>query len=486
MIIPGGVTDRSARLMVSNWPSSNVKIGANPRLPADARVRVRKAPVLTGEACRLMVDIDGLAPDTLYRIGVDVSSSSLSPLEIRDPVAIRTAPEAFEAGKKTLLATASCYFPSDHFRGNPALVGACLRARARKDCEARPCASSTPTAFFLTGDQIYADVPWRRNAGHLSTFRGRYREAWSNSRMGQLLRTGGTFFVPDDHEYWNNFPESVPWLPASWSGSWQQSAWNGMQAFWAYQGVWNFPPGFTGSTIPGDWWAQGDIGELPVFLSDIRVRRTSTDGKRCPNRGTCVSPNGFASTGQMQALVSWLGGLSKVGLLVIGQPLLHTGGYTDRAVADYERQFTTLMTAVRGVLTRGANLVVIAGDIHWGRLTILDVGPGRMIEFVSSPTARIAKRSIFGTRWSVGGPKDTNWKWYLQHSGPVRKVLRPSGVQRVFATGENNFGVLEIEKSLNGGLGLTFELWDITAKRLAVNGWKGPGRPDICIRRVVV
>ena len=259
-----------------------------------------------------------------------------------------------------------------------------------------------------------------------------------------------------------------------------------MLAFWSYQGVWNFPPGFCGSMTWEDWWAQGNIGELPIFLSDIRVRRTSIEGNRCPPSSACVGARGFASNGQLNALVHWLECLNNIGLLVIGQPLLLTGGWTDRAVADYEPQFTTLMEAVRRALMRGVNLIVMTGDIHWGRLTILDVGPGRMLEFVSSPIARVAHRSIFGTRWSVGAPKKPNWKSFLKHSCPVRKVLRPSGLQRVFATGENNFGVLEIEELLSGRLALKFELWNMHTRCLAVNGWKGLGRPKDCIERVQV
>ena len=473
----GGVTHHSARLMVSNWRSSNIRIGACPPLPRNANVTVLDAPVLRGEARRLIVDIEGLAQDSLYVPG--------SPVLLRDSVTIRTAPASFSCGK-TLLATASCYFPSEHFQGNPALVDGCLSVRAQRAGNACKRESWTPTAFFMTGDQIYADVPFNRKAGRLSSFGTKYRDAWSSSRLGPLLRTGGTFFVPDDHEYWNNYPESALWLPYSWRGRWQESGRNGMRAFWAYQGVWNFPPGFRGSMTPRDWWAQGLIGELPVFLSDTRVHRTAIDGKRCPAGANGGNLPGFVSPAQMEALVSWLDGLSNVGLLVVGQPLLHTGGWTDRAVADYDDQFEVLMAAVRAALMRGVNLVVLTGDVHWGRLSIIEAGPGRMIEFVSSPIARVARRSIFGTRWSRRKPKNTNWKSFDDHSGPVRRALRPSAVQRVFATGEHNFGILEIETLRCGRLGLTFELWDIGAERRAVNPWTGPGRPRVCTFRVIV
>jgi hypothetical protein len=127
-------------------------------------------------------------------------------------------------------------------------------------------------------------------------------------------------------------------------------------------------------------------------------------------------------------------------------------------------------------------VIVITGDIHWGRLVSWSprAGNGRgLVEFVSSPIARVGLRSTLGTSLKVGRasnpenkPDDGDW-------AVLHPVLGGCARAKHFATGENNVGVIELNRGPDGSVVAQFELWSLDTRQLARNRWPTTG-PDRC------
>ena len=79
-------------------------------------------------------------------------------------------------------------------------------------------------------------------------------------------------------------------------------------------------------------------------------------------------------------------------MLVTGQPIFaaergFVGRFTDYGLPDY-RQFGDL---ARILLSTGHDIVVLTGDVHYGRVAISDLPAGsRLIEVIASPFALVS------------------------------------------------------------------------------------------------
>lgn len=484
-LLPGGVTARSALLRLDGWRWPHVPLAFEPDAP-DARWDVEPAPTMPGESNRWAVRIEGLRPDTVYRIGLRAGAQ---PAAETGFVRIRTAPERLAGGTGLLIGLASCYFPSDEYWTNGRAVVDCLEERARRPflLGAAPAPDSRralPHATFLCGDQIYADVPRAPGRSRVGLYRGRYADAWQASRLGPVLERGGNFFTADDHEFWNGYPERMFWLSRSWNRSWRETARIAGDAFLVHQGAWNHPPELGPADPEGAAWTRGQLGEVDLFVADARSMRTDRKARRCPDRipsgGACApdTPPSAMGRRQLDALIDWLTNVRRVGLLVLPQPLAQTGGRFDSALSDFSSTFERVRRGLSRTVQRGASVVVLTGDIHWGRLVSWQpatAAPGRLVEFVASPIARVGLLSILHSRFDVGAARDPTGRPRPEELAVMAPEFDPARATRHFATGENNFGLMELREGPGGRVTARFELWSLSTKRPAVNRWGSAG-----------
>lgn len=154
--------------------------------------------------------ISGLDPHTAYtahaRLAEDATVTG-GRVTLSSSCRFATLPD--QLGDEPLrLVLASCFdIGTDTDRQLPALC-------------AELFADEFPDMTLLIGDQVYLDAPWwqfRSRTKHdpRQFYLAKYWSAWGHGIDGHgglspLLRVGGNWFLPDDHEFWNNFPHATP------------------------------------------------------------------------------------------------------------------------------------------------------------------------------------------------------------------------------------------------------------------------------------
>jgi hypothetical protein len=80
-----------------------------------------------------------------------------------------------------------------------------------------------PHLSVLMGDQVYLDLPTLQDFPDdlvwlAAKFEADYVRNWQGPPgYGQVLAAAPSVSIPDDHEYWNNFPHVSPTVGNSWS-----------------------------------------------------------------------------------------------------------------------------------------------------------------------------------------------------------------------------------------------------------------------------
>ena len=173
-----------------------------------------------------------------------------------------------------------------------------------------------PAFKLLVGDQIYGDWPpeYTETASPLAHYAARYEEYWGDALYREALQTTPTFFLCDDHEFWNDYPERQVQLPRTWTEESRQV--HGAAAFELYRR-------FQQCLNPGtDPWYQFSIGDTSLnvsfFVADTRSQR---DPFNSP-----AQPPHVIQPAQRRALEQWVDGLTGPGVLVLGQPLFQKDG----------------------------------------------------------------------------------------------------------------------------------------------------------------
>lgn len=157
------------------------------------------------------VVVDRLEPDAWGEATVELSPApGLHDEHRRASCRVRTLPARIGVGGTLTALVGSCY-DADTDTTN-ALDAAFRHLRDRV---------AAPDLALLTGDQVYADAPAKfyatmarstpRTYGLLE-----YWTSWGMQRYGarrhlgmrELLRHGPHWFLPDDHEFWNNWPHA--------------------------------------------------------------------------------------------------------------------------------------------------------------------------------------------------------------------------------------------------------------------------------------
>lgn len=223
-----------------------------------------------------------------------------------------------------------------------------------------------PHMKFLTGDQVYLDIGmdsisfegkeiWQRIASD-------YEDNWR--LLGDILRHGGTWMLPDDHEFWNDYPFIDSPIPTLWPLRARnvRKAWT----LAALDGVNNVQRCPTIETF--------SIGkDLSFCVADLRSRRHS---------------RGFIDEAGLQRIEAWAHGLRCPGVFVTSQTLMDVPEGPEKNLTHFREQYTRLVEALG---SSGHDIVSFTGDVHFGRVATAPLGEkgARLVEIVSSPLSNL-------------------------------------------------------------------------------------------------
>lgn len=333
------------------------------------------------------------------------------------------------------------------------LVGSCYcasndrGARVAKTAAAMARAGAQPDVTFLCGDQVYVDTPpnysWTAHPREelVEKFLGEYLKSWSDTGLLPLLRMGATYLTSDDHEFWNEYP-------AKRGHGGRNDDWESVTRalFRTFQRR-REPPPF-------------EAGEVSFFALDTRLDRD----ERLED---------FSPPSRLAEVERWLEGLSGPGVLVLGETffgeLRSAGASLTRLMGGLIAQPTiegTLLEYAQyrrlaSALARsGKTVVLVAGDVHWGRLAECRLDNGtRLLEVVSSPLTLVdSGLSRLGRPWTkapspfeAGGLR-----------GEVRTLDDPSG--RPYRVEHDHFCTLEFSRA-PGGVRMAVRHWRVGDER---------------------
>jgi hypothetical protein len=328
-------------------------------LPAGAQPEA----VFTG-----VYEFPGLTPDTFYTITAEADSSRAT-LETRTlPAAV---PTALDSWFNVLLV--SCFHQAEDRKGLAGIVASQLKAVTK------------PHLTLLMGDQVYLDLPTLQDfPDDLAWLAGKFEDDYTHNWRGadgysHILSAAPSLSVPDDHEYWNNYPHPSPFIGNSWQpegrARWQQAA----QAM--YDGFQLPHPHPLGEPV------LVEVEPLSFFVADTRSTRAEDR--------SFLMPEGVHL--QLEAWVATVIAKKQIGVFVTGQSLLtKTVGQIAGAISDYAlpnyQDYGRLMRCLQRLADAGRPTLCLTGDVHWGRVvTATDIRTGRtaFTEIISSPTSLV-------------------------------------------------------------------------------------------------
>lgn len=354
-----------------------------------------------------------------YRIEVDdfeVHQITVSVNDERTSLKTRAVPRELPAERWLNVLLGSCY--DRHMERAPNLVNRVVESLCA-DPETRPDLS------LFMGDQVYLDVPPTDvigrfgepgMAGITGQFEQDYRLTWM-THLASVLGAAPFVCVPDDHEFWNNYPTQVAWLPRTLSrtgrAEWEAAARRCYDCFQRPVGM--------------DDPAVIDIGPLSIFCLDTRTWRTT-------DRSRCARPD------HLEALVAWSKRVreeERLPIFMTGQTLFKSavnvarGWLTDYELANYG-DYVQILEALYDAGSVERPTLCLTGDVHFGRVVqaVDDQNRPRMYEIISSPMSLCsdprsahqpllsqAYQRVFGDQWM-----SLNRPW-PRHPAPA--VTRP-------------------------------------------------------------
>ncbi len=374
--------------------------------------------------------ISGLKPGHQYEIkraepaadGTARSTGAGVEQNVR-PARVATLPRS---ASRFSLIVGSCYYRSSEHSGD--LVDA-YESLATNDNREDLVGFDGPLYHFWLGDQVYLDVPWKtgfRAVDIEDQVAKRYLDNWEigtatpdpeddehtpeyrdpGKRFGQLLRNSSNWFLPDDHEFWNGYPQvSYLTLPRHALSRRLKNLRNDAghpfaqgkfgraagRSYLIFQSPADVDPksGQFESESEGEPIRPDPIQEIPlidagnggpsarIIMVDTRWGRTIAAG----NKGRFMPEddmNGLEQRLERPGLV----------VLMLSRPL---AGYpakarrfgSEQVTEHYEAQYRQLLAAVRARVEAGQPTAVIAGDVHDS--SMYSVAQGRLVQIVSSP-----------------------------------------------------------------------------------------------------
>jgi len=419
-----GVADRAAP------PGLAFKLDGQARAP-DTVMRPL-APVLAGPVgakARTTLftgffEFTGLTPGSLHEIEVEGGGERI----VRR---VQALPDAVPKG------------PQDRFN---VLLASCFHRLEDKTGTAGKVLSQLKVAPHLTlfmGDQVYLDLPTAVDfcddeAWLADKFQNDYLDNWFGHRHAaadpravpsgfpQMLALAPGAFLPDDHEFWNNYPAWTAPVENSWTpegrARWTRAAEAMYRSFQQTAGA-----AFGAARVL-------EVAPLSILLLDTRSQRTP---------GSLENPNDLLGAAGRQALRAWVDGLvqsagtptPRFGMLVTGQSLFSPAAGTMKgAIADYEfpdyrADYAFMVAQVERLTRAGLPLILATGDVHWGReLSAVAAGApdAAVFEVISSPTSLVSTviadqaKELWGGIKGLFGDRDP----WPRHGNPDRPKPR--------------------------------------------------------------
>lgn len=238
-----------------------------------------------------------------------------------------------------------------------------------------------PDVTMLVGDQVYLDSGF----DSLSLIKEEIRERIADDyalhwqALGSMLSRGGTWTLPDDHEYWNDYPFTDSLLPTLLAlklrhvrKHWTKAASDGVKNVQRSPVVESF--------------TLGD--DLSVCLADLRSYRSRHE---------------LLPEAPFKTLLDWAGYRACPGVLVLPQPLIVEQNKVERNLRSYETQYARLLEALGSV---SHDVVVLSGDVHFGRIASVPIGTrgARLVEIISSPMSNLTGLNGLATSVATDRP----------------------------------------------------------------------------------
>lgn len=342
--------------------------------------------------------------------------------------------------------------PSDSFN---LLLASCYSYRSDRTGTTGDIVSAygvRPDLSLFVGDQVYLDAPAFLDIpsdldGLLAKFEMDYVYNWldpkANPKQPSKLGTGfrGLLdlapcgFLPDDHEYWNNYPfAATPHLLNLISdtgfANWKTAAEHCYQAFQQQ----SFSPTTDNTSHSTGATRTIEVDPLSILLLDTRSQRNPKGQRK--DEGDLLGLAG------RQALKRWAADLvasasskrPRFGVLVTGQSLFRPkagrfwGHWTDYEVANYCEDYRFILQQLESISGVGLPVVCLTGDVHWGRiLAAWTTGQkGRIYEVISSPLSLVAFPvfdQVEGLKASAGSlfGKQDPWPRHASAKNPPEK-----------------------------------------------------------------
>ncbi|WP_395657257.1 hypothetical protein [Nocardioides sp.] len=386
------------------WTVDGAAVAPQPVLPLrPAYPEAGSLRVATG-----VVDLIGLPADRTTRtVRVVASAPGVPPVDCA--LAVRSVPaEVPRDGSSFNVLLVSCFYRGGDKAGRCGVVVDGLTGLDR------------PDVVLTVGDQVYLDQPPLIGSFDderlAATFAQKYRDNFvGTDGYAAVLRAAAVAAIPDDHEYWNNYPHpAVLTLQSLWrrddlaQNPWRRAA---RAMYDAFQ---------LGS--PDGYSTRFDVPPLSFFMMDNRTFR-ATDGETT------------LRAADLQRYRDWVEDVVAdrlVPVLVTGpsllQPVKHGWDKVkDRNFANYG-DYGAVMDGLTGLARRGRGVLALTGDVHYGRVTdarIFGTTPeagtpfGTIREVISSPTALVwgsdhQRADVPPTHFAPGEPAvklDTSATW---------------------------------------------------------------------------
>ncbi|MYA28081.1 MAG: hypothetical protein F4Z24_01880 [Nitrospira sp. SB0666_bin_27] len=306
----------------------------------------------------------GLRPGRMYRAYFERWRADVKTWEILRSASIRTLPVRLPLhkprAKPFTIALGSCYWPDqDGGRVGTAYRGLYDHPKDPHD---------SPDLTFLTGDQVYLDVGFDLRSWVPREVRRRIAQDYARHWQGlsDVLTRGATYMLPDDHEWYNGYPDPDPNNPYLWAlqdkkvrKAWERTA---------RQGIENVQ--------------QCPVVEIMEFPGDLSLCFADLRSFRKPNLGGLMNPK------DLNRVLAWAQGLTTPGVLVSPQPLIVTRNPHEANLLDYTGDYCQLLAALGST---GHDIVVMSGDVHYGRVVSVKLGTegATLHEVISSPLSNL-------------------------------------------------------------------------------------------------
>ena len=396
-------------------------------------------------------EFTGLQPDTPYKIKLKADGAELPLLETRTLPS--SVPMQLDRSFNVLLV--SCFHQAEDRGGLAGTIVSQLKA------------TSKPHFTLLAGDQVYLDLPTLKDFPDdekwlAKKFEEDYSLNWSGPlAYTQVLGVAPSISIPDDHEYWNNYPHPSPFIANSRTKAGQDRWREAAQA--AYEGFQLTYPEGLGQP------ATLDVKPLSFFFADTRTNKN-------------IDRDFTMTVGARKQLSDWATRVvdqKMFGVFVSGQSLFSkpatslTGKVGDYELPNY-KDYGAIMKTLERIVDGGRPVICLTGDVHWGRVvTSKDIQSGRtaFAEVISSPASLVTTigadqlKEIGGAIGGLFGKKNP-WPRHSDPASPPTFLASDALKGRFPCTTvhgqRGNHVVLLQFRQHGGGLELRIKYWPIS------------------------